>query len=85
MKKPRFKRGELKGMPLEGGQSRSQVLGLTDSLALALSSLSQAEKRGWMPREGQQSYQRAGGCGGRALRTQAASELQKQKRSRFKC
>lgn len=78
MKKPRFKHVELKGMPLEGGRSRSQVPGLTDSLALALSSLSQAEKRGWMPREGEQSYQWAGGCRG-VLRTQAASELQKQK------
>ena len=46
MKKPRFKHVELKGMPLQGGRSRSQVPGLTDSLALALSSLSQAEQRG---------------------------------------
>lgn len=46
MKKPRFKHVELKGMPLQGGQSRSQEPSLTDSLALALSSLSQAEQRG---------------------------------------
>ena len=47
-------------MPLEGGRSGSQVPGLTDSPALALSSLPQAEKRGWMPWEGEQSYQWAG-------------------------
>ena len=50
-------------MPLEAGWSGSQIPGLTDSPALALSSLPQAEKRGWMPWEGEQSYQWAEDCG----------------------